>query len=73
VRDSKIGVDARMISHENAIFINSKIKSLKSKLIFPLQNLVDCIWAERPGNSLATVYIQTMEFAGFAPFLFSNI
>ena len=70
MRDSRIGVDARVISHENATFINSKIGSLTSKLIYPEQNLVDCIWNEKPKTSFEMVYIYPMEFAGSPLFLF---
>lgn len=70
MRDSRIGVDARVISHENATFINSKIRSLASKLIYPPQNLVDCIWDEKPKTSFEMVYIYPMEFAGSPLFLF---
>ena len=52
-----------MISHENATFINT-IKSLKSKLIYPPQNLVDRIWVERPEKPHTMVYIHSTEFAG---------
>jgi len=72
VRNSRIGVDARMISHENGTFIGIKIKSLESKLIYPPQNLVDLIWDERPDNSLAMVYIYSTGFAG-SPFFLLRI
>ena len=57
-----------MISHEKATLINSKIQSLESKLIYPPQNLIDLIWAEKPEKPHAMVYIQSTEFAGL-PFL----
>ncbi|KDR67798.1 hypothetical protein GALMADRAFT_257642 [Galerina marginata CBS 339.88] len=63
-KNSRIGVDARMISHEKATLINSKINSKDSKLIYPPQNLVDLIWVEKPTKSLAKIYIQSTEFAG---------
>lgn len=53
-----------MISHEKATLINAKIQSLESKLIYPPQNLVDLIWAEKPEKPHAMVYIQSTEFAG---------
>jgi Xaa-Pro aminopeptidase len=66
VRNSRIGIDARMISHEKATLINSKINThaIDSKLVYPPQNLVDLIWIEKPTKSLEMVYIQSTEFAG---------
>ncbi|KJA18357.1 hypothetical protein HYPSUDRAFT_145160 [Hypholoma sublateritium FD-334 SS-4] len=66
VKDSRIGIDARMLAHEKATLINSKINSasVNSKLVYPPQNLVDLIWAEKPTKSLEMVYIQSTEFAG---------
>ncbi|KAF9478360.1 Creatinase/aminopeptidase [Pholiota conissans] len=66
VKSSRIGIDARMISHEKATLINSKINSgtIDSKLVYPPQNLVDLIWVEKPTKSLEMVYIQSVEFAG---------
>ena len=66
MKDSRIGIDARMLAHEKATLINSKINSaaINSKLVYPPQNLVDLIWAEKPTKSLEMVYIQSTEFAG---------
>jgi len=64
VKGSRIGIDARMISHEKATLINTKITSRDSKLIYPPQNLVDLIWKEKPTKSLEKVYIQSTEFTG---------
>ncbi|KAF8907938.1 peptidase M24, structural domain-containing protein [Gymnopilus junonius] len=64
VNHSRIGVDARMISHEKATLVNSKINHKDSKLIYPPQNLVDLIWVDKPTKSLEMVYIQSTEFAG---------
>ncbi|KAF9526867.1 aminopeptidase-P [Crepidotus variabilis] len=63
-RDTRIGVDARMISHEKALLINSKLGGKSSKLIYPPQNLVDLIWKDKPTKSLQKVYIQGIEFTG---------
>ncbi|EAU90984.2 aminopeptidase-P [Coprinopsis cinerea okayama7 len=64
VRNSRIGLDARMISHEKATLINSKLSSLDSKLVYPPQNLVDLVWKDKPEKSKASVYIQPIEFTG---------
>ncbi|KAF9557488.1 Creatinase/aminopeptidase [Agrocybe pediades] len=64
VRSSRIGIDARMISHEKATLLNTKIASKDSKLVYPPQNLVDLIWLDKPTKSLEMVYIQSTEFSG---------
>ena len=53
-----------MISHEKATLINAKIQGLESKLIYPPQNLVDLIWAEKPEKPNAMLYVHSTEFAG---------
>ena len=64
MKDSRIGIDARMIAHEKAVLINSKIVGKGSKLIYPPQNLVDLIWKDKPTKSLEKVYMQAIEFTG---------
>ncbi|KAH9484818.1 putative Xaa-Pro aminopeptidase P [Psilocybe cubensis] len=64
VKGSRIGIDARMISHEKATLINTKINGKDSKLVYPPQNLVDLIWVDKPTKSLEMVYIQSTLFAG---------
>ena len=61
---SRIGIDARMISHEKATLLNSKLGSIESKLVYPPQNLVDLVWKTKPVKSDAAIYIQSIEFAG---------
>lgn len=62
-QNSRIGIDARMVSHEKATLLNSKIGS-NSKLIFPPQNLVDLVWKNKPQKPKEKVYKQPIEFAG---------
>jgi hypothetical protein len=64
VRDARIGIDARMISHEKATLINSKINSSNSKLIYPPQNLVDLVWKDKPLKPKAPLFMQPIEFTG---------
>lgn len=64
VKDARIGIDARMISHEKATLINSKISASNSKLIYPPQNLVDLIWKDKPPKPKAPIFIQPIEFTG---------
>ncbi|KAJ2932269.1 hypothetical protein H1R20_g4809, partial [Candolleomyces eurysporus] len=61
---SRIGIDARMISHEKAQNINSKIGQLDSKLVYPPQNLVDLVWKDKPGKPREPLYIQPIEYTG---------
>ena len=63
-RDARIGIDARMISYEKAASLKSILNQRGSKRVYPTQNLVDLIWAEKPTKSLEMVYIQSTEFAG---------
>ncbi|KAJ7122012.1 Creatinase aminopeptidase [Mycena crocata] len=63
-RESRIGIDARMISHEKATLLNSKLNSLDSKLIYPPQNLVDLAWKDKAPKSREPVYRQPIEFTG---------
>ncbi|TRM70242.1 peptidase M24, structural domain-containing protein [Schizophyllum amplum] len=64
VKDAKIGIDARMISHEKATLLNSKIHPLGSKLAYPPQNLVDLVWRDKPQRSKACIFLHGLEFAG---------
>ena len=66
---SRIGIDARMISHEKAVLLNSKLGSIESKLVYPPQNLVDLIWKAKPVKPDAAIYIQSVEFAGVFRFM----
>jgi Xaa-Pro aminopeptidase len=66
---SRIGIDARMISHEKATLLNSKLSSMESKLVYPPQNLVDLIWKAKPIKPDAAIYIQSTEFAGVFHFM----
>ncbi|GLB45010.1 putative peptidase M24B family protein [Lyophyllum shimeji] len=63
-KDARIGIDARMISHEKAMLINDKISQTNSKLVYPPQNLVDLVWKDKPPKSKAPVFLHPIEFAG---------
>ena len=63
-RDARIGIDARMISHEKASTLNPLLHERGSKLVYPPQNLVDLIWAEKPSRSREPVYVQPYELSG---------
>jgi len=64
VKDAKIGIDARMISHEKATLLNNEIVRSNSKLVYPPQNLVDLIWKDKPLKSKAPIFFQPIEFTG---------
>ncbi|KAI1782737.1 Creatinase/aminopeptidase [Ganoderma leucocontextum] len=53
-KDSKIGIDARLISYQTATALNNALKPKNSKLQYPPQNLVD----------LGAVYVQPKKFTG---------
>ncbi|XP_006457207.1 hypothetical protein AGABI2DRAFT_212532 [Agaricus bisporus var. bisporus H97] len=63
-KGSRLGVDARMISHEKASAINSKLTHLDSRFVFPAMNLVDLVWKEKPAKSKGSVYVQSIEYTG---------
>ncbi|KAF8317040.1 Creatinase aminopeptidase [Amanita rubescens] len=64
VKGVRIGIDARMLSHEKSLVINAKISSLDSKMVYPPQNLVDLIWKNKPPKSKAPVFKQEIEYTG---------
>ncbi|EIM81069.1 Creatinase/aminopeptidase [Stereum hirsutum FP-91666 SS1] len=64
VRDCKIGIDARMISHSKASTLQSKIQQKGSRLSYPPQNLIDLIWKDRAARPKATIYMQPIEYTG---------
>ncbi|CAK5281128.1 unnamed protein product [Mycena citricolor] len=63
-RNSRIGIDARMISHEKAAVLNSKLVQRDSKMIYPPQNLVDLVWRDKIGKSREPLYRQPDKFTG---------
>lgn len=63
-KDAKIGIDARMITHEKATQLNSKLQPKNSKLIYPPQNLVDLIWKDKPSRSREPIFVQPFQFTG---------
>lgn len=64
MKDSRIGIDARMLAHEQAAELNSKLTPKSSKLIYPPQNFVDLIWKDKPLRKKAPIFIQPAEFTG---------
>ncbi|KIP06111.1 hypothetical protein PHLGIDRAFT_73161 [Phlebiopsis gigantea 11061_1 CR5-6] len=64
VKDSRIGIDARMLPHEKAIALNTQLQPKGSKLFYPPQNLVDLIWKEKPPRSKEPIYVQPLKYTG---------
>ncbi|KXN87696.1 putative Xaa-Pro aminopeptidase P [Leucoagaricus sp. SymC.cos] len=63
-RSQKIGIDARMISHEKAAMIDSKLMNLNSKFVFPPQNLINLVWRDKPSKPRGVVYVLGIEYTG---------
>src|ERR1700722_10865415 len=63
-KDCRIGIDARMLSHEKAVLLNSKLSSRSSKLIFPPQNFIDLIWKDKPSRSKDLIALHPRQFSG---------
>lgn len=64
VRGARIGIDALMVSHEKAMRLKAKLGPLDSTLFFPLHNLIDLAWQDKPPRSQEPVYVQGIEFTG---------
>jgi hypothetical protein len=65
--DAKVGIDARLISHQQATSLDAQLSAKSSKLVYPEQNLVDIFWDSRPAPSKELVYIQPIEYTGQPP------
>ncbi|KAJ7910963.1 peptidase M24, structural domain-containing protein [Mycena leptocephala] len=63
-RNSKVGIDARMISHEKATLLAAKLTPLESKMHYPPQNLVDLAWKDKAPKSREPLFRQPIEFTG---------
>jgi Xaa-Pro aminopeptidase len=64
VNESRVGVDARMISNETARQFYPLLKAKESKLVYPPQNLIDLIWVNRPVRSKNKIFVQPIEYTG---------
>jgi hypothetical protein len=64
VNDSRVGVDARMISNEVAQQLYPLLQSKRSKLVYPSQNLIDLVWENKPGRSKNKIFVQPIEYTG---------
>lgn len=67
VNESRIGIDARMISNEHALQLYPLLQAKKSKLAYPSQNLIDLVWEGKPTRSKNKVYVQPIEYTGELP------
>jgi Xaa-Pro aminopeptidase len=64
VNESRVGVDARMISNETAHQFYPLLQTKKSKLVYPSQNLIDLIWVNKPVRSKKKIFVQPIEYTG---------
>jgi Xaa-Pro aminopeptidase len=64
VNESRVGVDARMISNETAQQLYPLLQAKKSKLVYPSQNLIDLIWVNKPVRSKNKIFVQPIEYTG---------
>jgi Xaa-Pro aminopeptidase len=62
--ESKVGVDARMISNDTATQLYPLLQARRSKLVYPSQNLIDLIWEGKPTRSKNKIYVQPIEYTG---------
>lgn len=64
VNESRVGVDARMISNETAQQFYPLLQASKSKLVYPSQNLIDLIWVDKPVRPKNKIFVQPIEYTG---------
>ncbi|KAI0001349.1 Creatinase/aminopeptidase [Russula compacta] len=62
--ESRVGVDARMISTEAAQQLYPLLQAKRSKLVYPSQNLIDLIWEGKPMRSKNKIFVQPIEYTG---------
>ncbi|KAI0305476.1 Creatinase/aminopeptidase [Multifurca ochricompacta] len=62
--ESRVGIDARMVSNETATQLYPLLQAKKSKLVYPSQNLIDLIWEGKPTRSKNKIYVQPIEYTG---------
>ncbi|KAJ7592530.1 aminopeptidase-P [Mycena floridula] len=62
-QSSRIGIDGRMLSYEKATRLNAKLDR-QSKMVYPIQNLIDFVWRDKPPKSVDPVFLQPIEFTG---------
>jgi Xaa-Pro aminopeptidase len=62
--NARVGVDGRMISYQKATALSTRLAAVNSKLHFPVQNLVDFVWRDRPMRSNTPIFVQPPNFAG---------
>ncbi|KAF9645425.1 Creatinase/aminopeptidase [Thelephora ganbajun] len=63
-KDSRIGIDARMLSYSKATKLNNLLSPKGSKLVYPHRNLIDLIWKDKPLRPKEPVFIHPVEFTG---------
>ncbi|KAL9709797.1 hypothetical protein Ac2012v2_006851 [Leucoagaricus gongylophorus] len=64
---SKIGIDANLISVQDAESVTKELEPLGSSLVSVANNLVDEIWTDRPVRRLNTVFHLEEKYSGESP------
>ncbi|KDQ51606.1 hypothetical protein JAAARDRAFT_506154 [Jaapia argillacea MUCL 33604] len=59
--EASIGLDARHVWHDQAVFLKSLAVVNKSKLVPVYQNLVDVIWEDKPQRGEEVVSVHPIE------------
>ncbi len=67
VSESRVGIDARMLSNEIALKLYPLLQAKKSKLVYPSQNFIDLIWEGKPTRSKNKIFVQPIEYTGEPP------
>lgn len=63
-RGDRVGIDARLISHDEADQLKKALGEKGISLVFPSKNLVDEIWEDQGDLPLTPIEIWPEEFAG---------
>lgn len=57
----RVGIDGRLISHTDAAKLT---KAIPSKVVYPVTNLVDAYWRDRPPAPLDPLFLQSPLYSG---------
>ncbi|KIY64302.1 Creatinase/aminopeptidase [Cylindrobasidium torrendii FP15055 ss-10] len=57
----RVGIDGRLISHTGAAKLT---KMIPSKMVYPVTNLVDASWKDRPPAPLDPIFVQAPSYSG---------
>ncbi|KAF9020661.1 Creatinase/aminopeptidase [Hymenopellis radicata] len=63
-KGKRIGIDGRMLPYEKAVHITNLLNDQEAKMVYPIQNLVDLVWKDKPSRSKDPVFLQPREYTG---------